>query len=151
MKANKRKLKLLKFFNKRNNKNKKKRSGKKRKLVASAALGVGLLFGRLKTDSDKIQNHKPVTAIVHSISRSDELGKSGPGPWAKADAKKHVKTGSSSIFVNGFVPQNTYCRYHKLDPTLSCKPRVKASDNPFQDDGNHQPPQEGQESFDPSK
>jgi len=40
MKPNKRKLKLLNFFNKRNNKNKnrKKRSGKKRRIFGSAIL-----------------------------------------------------------------------------------------------------------------
>jgi len=38
----------------------KKGFDKKRKLIAA-----GLLFGRLKTDSDKIQTHKPVTPLAH--------------------------------------------------------------------------------------
>ena len=50
--------KLNFVFNKRKPNNK-KCSGKKQKLIASGALGSGLLFGRLKTDSD--QNHKPIT------------------------------------------------------------------------------------------
>ena len=38
MKRNKRKLKLLNFFNKRNNKNRKRSSGRKRPIFASAVL-----------------------------------------------------------------------------------------------------------------
>jgi len=45
MKRNKRKLKLLNFFNKRNNKNRKRSSGRKRRLFASAVLAGNLLFG----------------------------------------------------------------------------------------------------------
>lgn len=80
--------------------------------------------------------------------RSGDLGKSGPGPRAKADARRNAKAGkfsSGSTIIpgaDGFVPQNTYCRYHKNAP-LSCKPRVKLSDGPFQGDGsNNQPPPE---------
>lgn len=80
--------------------------------------------------------------------RSGELGKSGPGPRAKADARRNVKAGkysSGSTIIPGadaLVPQNTYCLYHQKAP-LSCKPRVKLADGPFQGDGdNNQPPPE---------
>ena len=76
--------------------------------------------------------------------RSGELGKgSSPGARAKADARANApkarKSRSGSTVIpgaNGFVPQNTYCRYHENVP-LSCKPRVKVIDNPFHDDGNN--------------
>ena len=80
--------------------------------------------------------------------RSGELDKSGPGARAKSDARRNAKAGkysSESIIIPGadaLVPQNTYCRYHQNAP-LSCKPRVKAADGPFQGDGgNNQPPPE---------
>ena len=52
MKQNKRKLKLLNFFNKRNNKNRKKSSGKKRRIFVSAVLAGKLLFGNLTTNDN---------------------------------------------------------------------------------------------------
>jgi hypothetical protein len=39
--------------------------------------------------------------------------------------------------ANGFVPQQTYCHYHKSDPPLFCKTSVKVSDSPFQGDGDN--------------
>jgi hypothetical protein len=45
--------------------------------------------------------------------------------------------------TNGFVPQSTYCRYHENAP-LSCKPIVKVSNGPFQDDRNNPPPEDSQ-------
>jgi len=82
------------------------------------------------------------------IIRSGDLGKSGPGARAKADARRNAKAGkfsSGSTIIpgaNGFVPHQTYCRYHENAP-LSCKPNVKVSDGPFQGDGdNNQPPPE---------
>ena len=100
--------------------------------------------------SSSPSSNEPIVEVVENsrmnpISRVGDLRKSGPGPRAKADARAR---GSRSIRIpgaNGFVPQNTYCQYHKSDPNppLSCKPRVEASNNP--------PPEEGQESFDPSK
>lgn len=77
--------------------------------------------------------------------RSGDLGESGPGPRAKVDARRHFKnrSRSSSLFVHGFVPQQTYCQYHKSDPPLSCKTSVKVSNSQFQGDGdNNQPPPE---------
>lgn len=53
MKRNKRKLKLLNFFNKRNNQNRKRSSGRKRRIFASAVLAGNLLFGNLKPNDLK--------------------------------------------------------------------------------------------------
>jgi hypothetical protein len=99
-------------------------------------------------------NQKTSEALKLALEvRSGDLGKAGPGARAKADAKSHFKakgSGSSSIFVNGFVPQSTYCHYHKNAP-LSCKTRVKLSDNQFQpqDDGSEIYHQNGNSKFDP--
>ena len=64
------------------------------------------------------------------IIRSGDLGKSGPGPRAKADARANAgvrKTGQtassgSSIFVKGYTPHNIYCNhYHKGGNMPSCR------------------------------
>lgn len=74
--------------------------------------------------------------------RSGELGKSGPGARAKNNSRRNAKAGkysSGSTIIPGadaLVPQNTYCRYHQNAP-LSCKPKVKLADSPFQGDGNN--------------
>ena len=88
--------------------------------------------------------------------RCGDFRKSGPGARAKADARRNAKAGkfsSGSTIIPGgdaLVPQNTYCRYHQNAP-LSCKPRVKLADGPFQGDGdNNQPPPENG-NFDASK
>jgi hypothetical protein len=82
------------------------------------------------------------------IIRSGNFGKNGPGARAKSDARRNAKAGkfsSGSTIIpdaNGFVPHQTYCRYHENAP-LSCKPNVKVSDGTFQGDGdNNQPPPE---------
>ena len=79
--------------------------------------------------------------------RSGDLGKSGPGARAKADARRNAKSSGSTIIpgANGFVTPQTYCRYHD-NATLSCKPRVKLSSQPFQGDGdnNFPPPEDSQ-------
>ena len=89
--------------------------------------------------------------------RSGDLGKgSSPGSRAKADARRNAQAGkfsSGSTIIpgaDGFVPQNTYCGYHENAP-LSCKPKVKVSDSPFQDNGgdNQPPPENG--NFDASQ
>jgi hypothetical protein len=82
--------------------------------------------------------------------RSGDLAKSGPGSRAKADARRDAKTGSSRIWVNGFVPQRAYCHYHVNAP-LSCKTRVKLSDSQFQpkDDGSEAYNENGNSKFDP--
>lgn len=88
--------------------------------------------------------------------RCGDFRKSGPGARAKADARRNAKAGkysSGSTIIPGtdaLLPQNTYCRYHQNAP-LSCKPRVKLADGPFQGDGdNNQPPPENG-NFDASK
>jgi len=80
------------------------------------------------------------------LVRGGGLGKSGPGPRAKAAARRNVKNSGSFLIpgANGFVQQRTYCRYHENAP-LSCKPRVKVSNSPFQGDGNNPPPEDGSE------
>ena len=89
--------------------------------------------------------------------RSGDLGKgSSPGSRAKADAHRNVQAGkfsSGSTIIpgaNGFVPQTTYCHYHENSP-LSCKPKVKVLNGPFQDNGgdNQPPPENG--NFDESQ
>ena len=52
--------------------------------------------------------------------------------------------------ANGVVPHQTYCRYYDNAP-LSCKPRFKLSNQPFQDNGgdNQPPPENG--NFDASQ
>ena len=68
--------------------------------------------------------------------RCGDLGKSGPGARAKAAARRNAKAGkfsSGSIVIpgaSGYVPQKTYCLYHKNRP-LSCRPEVKVSNDPF--------------------
>ena len=100
----------------------------------------------------KIQNqqNKPSEALKSALEiRGGDLGKgSSPGSRAKADARRNAKAGkysSGSTVIPGadaLVPQNTYCHYHQNAP-LSCKPRVKLADGPFQGDGdNNQPPPE---------
>jgi hypothetical protein len=98
-----------------------------------------------------VSSVQPSEALKSALLvRSGDLAKSGPGSRAKADARRHAKTGSSSIFVNSFVPQSTYCHYHENAP-LSCKTRVKLSDNQFQpkDDGSEMYDQNGNSKFDP--
>ena len=102
-----------------------------------------------------VSSVQPSEALKSALEvRSGDLGKSGPGPRAKADAIRHSKAkGSGSIIIpgaNGFVPQNTYCHYHQNAP-LSCKTKVKLSDNQFQpkDDGSEMYDQSGTSKFDP--
>lgn len=61
------------------------------------------------------------TAEFEEITLVD-FRKSGPRARAKADARRSAK-GSGSIIilgVNGYVPQNYYCRYH--GNTCNAKP-----------------------------
>jgi hypothetical protein len=69
--------------------------------------------------------------------RCGDLGKSGPGPRAKADAARNArKTGGRSGFTHGFTPQRQYCSYHNNNP-LSCRNHAKLKNNPF--DNNQDP------------
>lgn len=91
-------------------------------------------------------NNTPIERLL-KISGGN-LGKLGPGARGKAEARRNAQAGkfsSGSILIPGaniIVPQQSYCRYHENAP-LSCKPKVKVSDGPFQGDGdNNQPPPE---------
>lgn len=81
MERNKRKLKLLKFFNKRNRKSRKKNSGKIRRTFASAVLAGSLLFGNLKPNNLKTNptplDHEKVisTQEFNSFDGSHNSGK----------------------------------------------------------------------------
>ena len=96
------------------------------------------------------QQNQPFEALKSALEiRSGDLGKgSSPGSRAKADARRNAQAGkfsSGSTIIpgaDGFVPQNTFCRYHE-NALLSCKLKVKVSDSPFQDNGgDNQPPPE---------
>jgi hypothetical protein len=77
---------------------------------------------------------------VNSISRGGDLGKSGPGPRAKADAARNArKTVGGSLFAEGFTPQRQYCSYHNNNP-LSYRNHAKLKNNPF---NNNQDPRVG--------
>ena len=112
----------------------------------------------IETGSGILIGNQPISEGSKSalIIRSGDLGKSGPGARAKADARRNAKAGkfsSGSTVIpgaNGFVPQQTYCRYHENAP-LSCKPTVKVTDGPFQGNGdnNSPPPEDGK--FDASQ
>lgn len=98
-----------------------------------------------------VRKHQNQTseALKSSLEvRGGDFRTAGPGARAKADARRNAKAGKYSLgstIISGadaLVPQNTYCRYHQNAP-LSCKPRVKLADGPFQGDGdNKQPPPE---------
>ena len=110
-------------------------------------MGSGVLIGNKRIS----EGSKSALGI-----RNGELGKSGPGLRAKADARRNAKAGkysSRSTIIPGadaLVPQNTYCRYHQNAP-LSCKPRVKFADGPFQGDGYNNQPPPANGNFDASK
>lgn len=77
------------------------------------------------------------TSRVNSINRGGDLGKSGPGPRAKADALKNPrKTGGGSIFVQGFTPQRQYGS-RPINKPLSCRNNVKINQEQFS--GNQKP------------
>ena len=109
---------------------------------------------KLKTGSGTVlvvRKHQNQTSEASKSAlevRCGDFRKSGAGGRAKADARRNArarKYSSGSTLIPGadaLVPQNTYCRYHQNAP-LSCKPRVKLADGPFQGDGdNNQPPPE---------
>lgn len=112
----------------------------------------------IKTGSGILIGNQPISEGSKSALtiRSGELGKSGAGARAKTDTRRNAKAGkysSGSTVIPGagaFVPKNTYCRYHQNAP-LSCKPRVKLADDPFQGNGDNSspPPEDGK--FDASQ
>ena len=76
------------------------------------------------------------TSRVNSINRGGDLGKSGPGPQAKADALKNArKTGGGSIFVHGFTPQRQYGSRPINAQPLSCRNNVKINQDQFNGNG----------------
>lgn len=75
------------------------------------------------------------TSRVNSISRGGDLGKSGPGPRAKADALKKASA-NVSIFAQGFTPQRQYCSRPSNKP-FSCRNNLKINQEQF--DGNQNP------------
>ena len=63
--------------------------------------------------------------------RGGDLGKSGPGPRAKADAARNArKTGGGSPFVQSFTPQRQYCSRLSNKP-LSCRNNVNIKEDQF--------------------
>ncbi len=75
----------------------------------------------IKTGSGVLIGNKQISESSKSALkiRSGELGKSGPGPRAKADARRNAKAGkysSVSTIITGadaLVPQNAYCPYRQ--------------------------------------
>jgi len=91
-------------------------------------------------------SNQPKTAIVrivetsriNSINRGGDLGKSGPGPRAKAEAFKNArKTGGGSLFVDGFTPQRQYGSRPINNKPLSCRTTGKLNEQQF--NGNQNP------------
>ena len=90
MKRNKRKLKLLNFFNKRNNKNRKRSSVKKRRIFASAVLAGNLLFGNLKPNDFKTNQ----TPLSHQkVISNQEFN----GFDSSHNSGKIIRTGNGTI------------------------------------------------------
>ena len=81
------------------------------------------------------ETKKPLMVLKSEISkdalnqiRGGDLGKSGPGPWAKADAARNArKTGGGSPFVQSFTPQRQYCS-RQINKPLSCRTNVKINE-----------------------
>ena len=138
---------------------------KTRKILMSVGLSWKLVFGQAgvgyaqpyifnyksRVVQEKVILNQPHEALKSTLEICcGDLGKlSSLGSRAKADARRNAQAGKysskSSVIpgANAFVPQHTYCQYHKLDRPLSCKTGVKVSDGLFQGDGgNDQPPPE---------
>ena len=90
MKRNKRKLKLLNFFNKRNNKNRKRSSGRKRRIFASVVLAGNLLFENLETNDLKTNQ----TLLSHQKVISNQEFNSFDGSH---NSGKIIRTGNGTI------------------------------------------------------
>ena len=105
----------------------------------------------IKTGSGVLIGNKRISESSKSaleIRRGDErFWKFGPGSKARGAARGNGrKARNSSIFADGFVPQQTYCHYQKSDPPVSCKTILKTSDNLFQGNGNNPPPEDASNS-----
>ena len=79
-----------------------------------------------------LDTEEPLKSSKYGISvRGGELGKSGPGPRAKADALKNArKTGGGSIFAQSFTPQRQYCS-RPINKPLSCRTTGKLNEEQF--------------------
>ena len=79
-----------------------------------------------------LETEESLTSSKYGISvRGGELGKSGPGPRAKADALKNArKTGGGSIFAQSFTPQRQYCS-RPINKPLSCRTTGKLNEQQF--------------------
>lgn len=84
-----------------------------------------------------LETEESLTSSKDRISvRGSELGKSGPGPRAKADALKNAKkAGGGSIFAQSFTPQRQYCS-RPINKPLSCRNSVKINQEQFNDNQN---------------
>lgn len=93
-------------------------------------------FAYWNQDIFKPEIIRPVQSrhLINQISRGGELGKSGPGPRAKADARK---TGGGNLFVQGFTPQRQYCS-HRINKSLSCRNNANIQKNQFNSKQNNQ-------------
>jgi hypothetical protein len=81
--------------------------------VWSASLGFGKPIQSYSSFSNEPKTaivrgvESPSLVRVNSISRGGELGKSGPGARAKADAARNARKAKGiGLFVEGFVPRN---------------------------------------------
>ena len=128
---------------------------KKRRILASLGIISCLLFGRIKLDSansDIASFKKQIIKERVLILKGGDQSKFGPGPRAKADARRNAqseKSGSGSNIIpgaNGFVPQSPYCHYHKSEPSLSCK-SANLSSSPFPGSGSNPPPSTSNSDF----
>ena len=126
-------------------------ASKNRKQAVSSSVFISSIWWHNLGFREPIQfnyqfSNEPKTAIVRVVETSrvteipngGDLGKSGPGPRAKADTLKNVrKNGGGSIFIQGFTPQRQYGSRPINNKPLSCRNNVKMNQEQF--DGNNNP------------
>jgi hypothetical protein len=96
------------------------------------------LYNQLVTEEPLGGSKSGISEDILNRIRAGDLGKSGPGPRAKADALKNArKTGGGSIFVRGFTPQRQYGSRPINSKPLSCRNNAKINHDQF--DGNQNP------------
>lgn len=128
---------------------------KTEKVICISVLAATFGLSNINPYESYVTNQNHPIEIPLKISGGDQ-SKLGPGARAKNDARRNAKAGkysSGSTIIpgtNALLPQNNYCRYHQNAP-LSCKPRVKLADGPFQGDGNNNQPPPENGNFDASK
>ena len=89
------------------------------------------LRGDPQTGVRNAKSVKEANTIVSSINRGGDLGKSGPGPRAKADAARNARnTGGGSLFAEGFTPQRQYFS-RPINRPLSFRNNVKINEEQF--------------------